>query len=157
MSEMSPTRAQFLTMSCCLDWSSPSEIGERLRSRGDHSSSVPKVLSELMCEGWLALRVDGKYCVMKSGRVAMHSYVDSGPGHIAAREGLVALLAAGMATRFISRSEAEARGLLSHFKAALAGGLIRHAGYETTVAADDWLNSTEGQAALTAKGLINDH
>jgi len=42
--------------------------------------------------------------------------------------------------RFISREEAVAKGLGAEFTLALRAGLIQSAGYETTVAADDWLN-----------------
>lgn len=67
-----------------------------------------------------------------------------------AQRGLAALVAAGCTIRAIHRKEAARYGLLWAYEAALKGGLLISAGYETTVAAEDWLQSAAGRAALEA-------
>ena len=65
-----------------------------------------------------------------------------------AQEGLAALVAAGFSIRAVHRKDAKRRNLLWAYDAALKGGLLVSAGFETTVAAEDWLNSPAGRAAL---------
>lgn len=67
-----------------------------------------------------------------------------------AQRGLAALIRAGMSERYISRADASRYDLIPEFEAALRGKLIQSAGYETSVAAEDWLHSAEGRAALEA-------
>lgn len=67
-----------------------------------------------------------------------------------AQRGLVALINAGFTIRAIHRSEARSKGLVWAFDAARRAGLIQSAGYETSVAAEDWLGSEAGRKALEA-------
>lgn len=67
-----------------------------------------------------------------------------------AQRGLVALVRAGFSIRDITRAEAKAKDLLWAFEAVREAGLIRSAGYETTVAAEEWLESASARQALEA-------
>lgn len=50
--------------------------------------------------------------------------------------------------RSIERKTAIRHGMVADFERCRRAGLIQSANYETSVAADDWLNSPEGYRAL---------
>lgn len=140
-----PTKTELATMACCLDWSAPFEIAER---RVGYSRNLSIILSRLRRKGWLDLgEANGSYRVSAEGR-RMMALSQPADREAAARQGLLTLLSHGMDARAISKEGVEAADLGDAFSAALSGGYLRLAGYETTVKADDWLNSKEGSEAL---------
>lgn len=67
----------------------------------------------------------------------------------AGQRALVRLLRDGAGSpRYFSRIDAERKGMLPEFKAALLAGLIQSAGYECSIAGDAFIDSAEGHAAL---------
>lgn len=66
-----------------------------------------------------------------------------------AQRALVRLIANGVGSpRHITRQDARRRGMESDFDIARREGLLVSAGYECSVAGDDFLNSEVGRSAL---------